>query len=99
MSATVVSIRPGNEVLLTKKQLATHLDRSTRWVELRMREGLPSIAPTERYPHRRFRLGDVEAWLAGGKTKTAGHAERIARLEEQVARLTATVERLQRSAG
>jgi hypothetical protein len=34
--------RPGFEPWLTKKQLAAHYGYSTRWVELRMRDGLPS---------------------------------------------------------
>ena len=57
------------EHLVTKRQLAQYLGRSTRWVEMRVREGMPSESPTTRYPQRRFRLSDVEAWLAGGKPK------------------------------
>lgn len=96
MSATVVRMHGTGEQLLTKKQLAQHLGRSSRWIEIRMREGLPSLEPTERFPHRRYRLADVEAWLAAGDKKLPGHAERIASLESQVATLTATVEQLQR---
>lgn len=101
MSGQVAHLRaaPADGPLLTKRQLAAHIGRSTRWVELRMREGMPSVAPTERYPHRRFRLSDVEAWLKAGTPKASGHAERIARLEAEVARLAATVEQLQRSVG
>lgn len=99
MSATVVKIRGDAGRLLTKKQLAAELGFSTRWIELRMQEGLPSEQPTERYPYRRYRLADVEAWLEAGERKSGGTVERIARLEEQVATLIATVERLQRSSG
>lgn len=97
---SVTPIRPLNapEATLTKQQIAAHLGRSVRWVELRMREGLPSVPPTTRDPHRRFRLSEVQRWLEGGEKKLPGHAERIAELEAQVARLSATVERLERRA-
>lgn len=45
---------------LTKRQIAEHFGFTTRWVELRMREGLPSIRIGNR---RRYRLSQVEAWL------------------------------------
>ena len=83
------------EQLLTKRQLADHLGRSTRWVELRVREGMPSEPPTSRFPRRRFRLADVEAWLAAGTPKpTTPQSQRIAELEERVAQLAATLEQL-----
>jgi excisionase family DNA binding protein len=45
---------------LTKRELAEHLGYSTRWVEYRVREGMPN----ERLGRRmRFRATDVEAWL------------------------------------
>lgn len=96
MSA-VVHLRP-QETLVTKQQLAAHLDRSPRWVELRVREGMPSEAPTRRYPQRRFRLSDVESWLAAGERKS-DRADRVSRLEEQVATLAAKVDRLERKVG
>ena len=97
MGATIHRIDRGN-ALLTKQQLAQHLGRSTRWIELRVRAGMPSIDPTARFPHRRFRLADAEAWLADSEVKQPA-PDRIARLEQQVATLTATVEQLQRKAG
>lgn len=98
MSATVHRLARPN-ALLTKQQLAAHLDRSTRWIEMRVRDGMPSEQPTARFPHRRFRLADVEAWLADSEKKTPAHADRLAQLEDRVARLTATVERLERRTG
>jgi len=83
------------EQLLTKRQVAEYLGRSTRWVELRVREGMPSEPPTTRFPRRRFRLSEVEAWLAAGRPKPATpQAQRIAELEERVAQLAATLEQL-----
>jgi hypothetical protein len=80
----VVQLNLAAEQLLTKRQLAQHLSRSTRWVELRVREGMPSEAPTTRYPQRRFRLSEVEAWLAAGKAKPpAPQTRRLAELEER----------------
>jgi hypothetical protein len=85
--------------LLTKKQLAAHLGRSTRWIELRVRQGMPSEPPTRRYPSRRFRLAEVEAWLAAGEKKRSPEADRLVRLEQRMATLAARVEGLERRAG
>jgi hypothetical protein len=54
--------RSGFEPWLTKKQVAIHYGYSTRWVELRVREGLPSHF---RGGQRRFLLSEVEAWFEG----------------------------------
>lgn len=50
------------EPWLSKRQIADYLGRSTRWVELRVREGLPSKMIGGR---RGFRLSEVEAWIDG----------------------------------
>jgi len=50
------------EPWLSKRQIANYLGRSTRWVELRVREGLPSKMIGGR---RGFRLSEVEAWIDG----------------------------------
>ncbi len=93
--STATQLSLAVEQLLTKRQLAEHLGRSTRWIELRVREGLPSEPPTNRFPRRRFRLSEVEAWLAAGKARPATpQAQRIAELEERVAELAATLEQL-----
>lgn len=49
-------------VRMSKKQLSLYLERSPRWVELRMREGLPHW-----YEGRRvwFSRTDVDDWLRG----------------------------------
>jgi hypothetical protein len=49
------------EPWLTKRQLADHYGFSTRWIELRMQEGMPSRMIGGR---RRFRLSETENWLA-----------------------------------
>ena len=96
----VTQLSLASEHLVTKRQLAEHLGRSTRWVELRVREGMPSEAPTTRYPQRRFRLSEVEAWLAAGKVKLpAPQTRRLADLEERVAELAASLQRLERRMG
>ena len=60
-SATVYPFpRRGWEPWLTKKQLAAHLGFSTRWIELRVNEGMPSTPFGGR---RRFHLSEVEAWI------------------------------------
>jgi hypothetical protein len=48
------------EPWLSKRQVADHFGRSTRWVELRVREGLPSHMIGGR---RGFRLSEVESWV------------------------------------
>ena len=50
----------GTEPWLTKRQIADYLNYSVRWVELRVREGMPC----QRFGSRlRFRVSEVEAWL------------------------------------
>lgn len=46
---------------LSKRQVAQRFGFSTRWVELRVREGMPSRM---RGSQRRFLLSECEAWLA-----------------------------------
>lgn len=50
----------GVEPWLTKQQLAGHLQFSTRWIEARTREGMPSELWGGQ---RRFRVTAVEDWL------------------------------------
>lgn len=54
-------MRGGREPWLSKRELANHLHFSTRWVEYRVREGMPSQRMGGRL---RFRLSEVESWLA-----------------------------------
>jgi hypothetical protein len=52
---------PAPEPWLTKKQAATHLGRSTRWVELRMAEdGLPFRRVKRVCMYRR---SELDAWV------------------------------------
>lgn len=53
------------EPWLSKRQLAERFGFSTRWVELRVRDGMPSAIHGNR---RRLLLSEVEAWLAQGRT-------------------------------
>lgn len=95
MSGRVIQLGGG---VLTKHQLAQHLGRSERWIELRVRDGMPSLDPTMRYPHRRFRLHEVEAWLSEGQRRTPSTAARLSMLEAEVATLRRIVSNLDRSA-
>lgn len=52
------------EPWLSKRQVAEYLGRSTRWVELRVRDGMPSKMIGGR---RGFRLSEVEEWLDRGR--------------------------------
>ncbi|MGH2841968.1 MAG: helix-turn-helix transcriptional regulator [Solirubrobacteraceae bacterium] len=63
MSAQVLQFRypAGREPWVTKRDLAAYLGRSTRWVELMVRRGMPSQMIGGR---RGFRLSAVEAWIA-----------------------------------
>ena len=53
-------IRRGREPWCTKQELADHLGFSVRWVELRVREGMPTRRMGQRL---RFQMSAVEAWL------------------------------------
>lgn len=56
----VRQVRHGSEPWLTKAQIAAHCGYSVRWVELRVRDGLPC----RRWGGRlRFQRSAVEAWL------------------------------------
>lgn len=60
---SVVPIGVVHEPWLTKQELAKHLGFSPRWVELRVREGMPC----ERFGARlRFQRTPVEQWLKEG---------------------------------
>jgi hypothetical protein len=52
--------RRGREPWCTKQELAEHLGFSVRWVELRVREGMPARRMGQRL---RFQISAVEAWL------------------------------------
>lgn len=54
------AVRRGREPWCTKQDLADHLGFSTRWVELRVREGMPARRMGRRL---RFQISAVEAWL------------------------------------
>ena len=93
----VVPIRPQTAPMVSKKALAAHLGRSTRWVELRTAEGMPSIPPSKRFSTRRYNLTLVETWLAGDRAKPpTSTAEQIAALERIVAEQQARIEALER---
>ena len=58
---TVISLGAGShEPRLSKKQLACVLGYSTRWVDLRVAEGMPWKPASGQ---KRFLLSEVEAWL------------------------------------
>jgi hypothetical protein len=77
------------EAVVSKKRLAAILGKSTRWLELRVRDdGMPSVMVNGR---RMFRVSEVEPWVEKyeKKLRTAkpSSAERIADLENRVADL------------
>jgi hypothetical protein len=54
------TVRRGREPWCTKQELADHLGFSVRWVELRVREGMPARRMGQRL---RFQVSAVETWL------------------------------------
>jgi phage terminase Nu1 subunit (DNA packaging protein) len=97
MSGEVIQlpIAPGTS-LVTKRQLAAMLGRSTRWVELRMREGLPVEPRRSSQESARFDIRAVEAWLeARAGDPSLSLLDRVARLEQELARLAATLRKEQ----
>lgn len=94
MGATVHRLpSTGTKQLVTKQQLCAHLQRSPRWVELRVNEGMPS-ENLNRYGRRMFDLAAVESWLQKGEPVASSTAERLEALEREVAELRAIVKRL-----
>lgn len=80
--------------LLTKRQLATELGRSTRWIELRMREGLPVAPRAGPREHARFDLEAVGAWLDSRSASSPLPLEqRVAELEREMSTLVAELKR------
>ena len=49
--------------MLRRQELAQRLGRSLRWVDARVKEGMPSVPPVGQSRRRRFVLDEVEAWL------------------------------------
>jgi hypothetical protein len=93
MMTNVVQMRGGG--IVTKQQLADHLGRSTRWIELRVNEGMPS-EHTDRRGRRMFNVADVEAWLAAGERRTVTITERLGKMETELAELREHVRTLER---
>lgn len=87
-------VRPFPGRLLTKRQLATELGRSTRWIELRMREGMPVAPRVGPREHARFDLTAVRAWLES-RSATPGLPleQRVERLEREMSTLAAELKR------
>jgi hypothetical protein len=96
MTAQLVTLPVRREHLLTKKQLAVHLGRSPRWVELRAREGMPVEPATDHYGRRQYNLRLVEAWLSTPRRRSV-RIDRVALLEEAVADLAAQVAELRQA--
>ena len=63
MTAQILQFRHpvGREPWVGKRELADYLGRSTRWVELMVRQGMPSQMIGGR---RGFRVTEVETWIA-----------------------------------
>jgi hypothetical protein len=61
-------IRRGREPWCTKQELADHLGFSVRWVELRVREGMPA---RRMGPAASLQVSAVEAWLDERQTGPA----------------------------
>ena len=97
MGGQVVRLPSRGDTLLTKKQLAAHLGRSERWVELKVKEGMPVEDSTDRYGRRRYNLRLVDTWLNEGRSKAVRREDRIAVLERRVAELAAQIAELRRT--
>lgn len=94
ISGVVIRLPSAPGRLLTKKQLAAELGRSTRWIELRMREGLPALPRRTPAEHTRFDLEEVRAWLDTRAQRVRPPLEeRVARLERQVVTLVEALNR------
>lgn len=97
MSAQIISLPSRGPILLTKKQLAAHLRRSERWIELKVRDGMPVEQQVDRLGRRRYDLQEVEQWLKRGLAKAPQRQDRIGQLELRIAELAAQVDELRRA--
>ena len=92
--SNVVALPARTRAPLTKKALADHFGHTPRWVELRMREGMPVLEQTDRRGRRLYDLDAIEAWLREGKPgKPETPVDRMGALEDRVAALEALLER------
>lgn len=88
MSGQLIQLRAQTPTLLTKKQLAAHLGRSERWIELAVRDrGMPVVEGTDRLGRRRYSLVAVEAWIDAGRPRPK--LDRLTALEARVEALEA----------
>ena len=97
MSAEVISLPARGPILLTKKQLAAHLCRSERWIELKVRDGMPVEQDTDRHGRRRYDLQQVERWLRQGPASSATREDRLDQLERRITALASQVADLRRA--
>jgi phage terminase Nu1 subunit (DNA packaging protein) len=92
LTCVVVRLASARGRLLTKKQLAGELGRSTRRAELRTRAGLPVLPRRTPGEHARLDLQAVRAWLDGRSERACVPIdERVARLERHVTPLAAAL--------
>lgn len=87
MNGQLVRLQPATEPWVTKQQLADHLGRSIRWVDLRVRDGMPS-RQDKRGGRRFFQISKVEEWLKEyQERKQLTLEERISALESSMSLL------------
>ncbi|HEV3094974.1 MAG TPA: hypothetical protein VGY30_10725 [Solirubrobacteraceae bacterium] len=91
--SNVVRFPALRDTIITKKQLAAHLGHSPRWVELRVKEGMPVLPSTDRHGRRRYELSACEQWIAKRPARTPGGQDRLTALEQRVAALEAELAR------
>ena len=65
MGGQLVRLPSRGDTLLTKKQLAVHLGRSARWVELKVRKG----CRWSKRPIAMAGAGTICGWLRHGSTR------------------------------
>lgn len=60
----IVAFPTTHEPWLSKRQIAMHYGRTTRWVEMRMRDGMPHRKDgRSREARTMFRLSECDAWM------------------------------------
>jgi phage terminase Nu1 subunit (DNA packaging protein) len=92
VTSNVIAFPPkgGDDPRLTKKQLAGYLGCSTRTVENRMREGLPTVG-SDRAGRVLFSLKEATAWLEKDRPPKPAR-DRLSLLEDRVAALERAAE-------
>lgn len=95
--SNIVQLPTRGPVILTKAELAKRLKCSTRWIELRVKEGMPVERATDRRGRCRYDFSAVQDWLSNGQPKLT-RQDRFATIEARLVELQNQLNELRKTA-